>query len=83
MEEVRAVLDSLILPVADWQVMGAFDYQREYDAGVPPNIAAMKANRQWWHDWNKSPNQECQRSKDCWLPRGHQGQGQSMAEGLV
>ena len=38
--------------------------------------AAMKANRHWWYEWNKSLKQECRQTKDCWLPRGHQGQCQ-------
>ncbi len=73
MKEVRAVLDSLIMPMADWQEIGAFDYRSEYDAGVKPNDAATKANRHWWREWNKSLKQECRQTQDCWLPRGHQG----------
>ena len=82
MSEVRAALDSLILPVADWQVMGVFNYRGEYESGVKPSDAAMKANRHWWHEWNKSLNQDGQQTKDCWLPRGHQGQCELVAESV-
>jgi hypothetical protein len=80
MKEVRAAFDSLDTPMADWQTIGAFDYRKEYDAGVKPEDAAMKANRHWWHEWNKSLNQDCRQAKDCWLPRGHQGECQPVAE---
>ena len=80
MNEVRASFGSMVMPMSDWHVLGAFDYRREYDAGVKPGDAAMKANRQWWHEWNKSLKQECRQSDDCWLPRGHEGQCQPVAE---
>ena len=81
MNKVRAALDSLNLPMADWQVIGAFDYRSEYEAGVKPDDAAMKANRYWRHGWNKSlRRQDCLLTNDCWLPRGHQGQCQPVAE---
>jgi hypothetical protein len=79
MKEVRAAFDSLVTPMEDWPAIGAFDFRSEYNAGVKPKDAAMKANRRWWHDWNKSLNQECQRSEQCWLPRGHEGQCQPIA----
>lgn len=78
--EVRVAFDSLNLPAADWQAVGVFDYRKEYDAGVKPQDAAMKANRYWWREWNKSLNQDCRKTDDCWLPRGHQGQCQPVAE---
>jgi hypothetical protein len=80
MNKVRVELDSLILPAADWQAIGVFDYRSEYNAGTEPGVAAMKANRHWWHEWNKSLNQDCRQTKACWLPRGHQGQCQPVAE---
>ena len=80
MNEVRAAFDSLNMPMTDWQVIGAFDYRSEYNAGVKPDDAAMKANRYWWREWNKSLKQDCLLAKDCWLPRGHQGQCQTVAE---
>jgi len=82
MNKVRTALDSLILPAADWQTIGVFDYRSEYDAGVKPSDAATKANRQWWHEWNKSLNQDCRQTRDCWLPRGHEGQCQPIAESV-
>jgi hypothetical protein len=80
MSKVRAAFDSMNTPMADWQLIGAFDYQREFNAGVKPNDAAMKANRHWWHEWNKSLKQDCRQSKDCWLPHGHQGHCEHIAE---
>ncbi len=82
MNEVRAAFDSLNLPAVDWQAIGAFDYRSEYEAGVKPQNAAMKANRDWWREWNKSLNQDCRQTKDCWFPRGHQGQCQSVQDSL-
>ena len=80
MNEVRTAFESLNLPMADWQALGAFDYRGEYDAGTNPTDAAKKANRYWWHEWNKSLNQDCRQAKDCWLPRGHQGGWQPVSE---
>ncbi len=83
MNEVRAAFDSLNLPAADWQAIGAFDYRSEYDAGVKPQDAAIKANRHWWREWNKSLNQNCRKTNDCWLPSGHQGECQPVGESSV
>jgi hypothetical protein len=80
MKKLRTAFDSLNLPMADWQALGAFDYRREYDAGVDPADAAKKANRYWWREWNKSLNQDCRQTKNCWLPRGHQGGCQPVSE---
>ena len=80
MKEVRAAFDLLDMPMADWQVIGVFDYRGEYEARAKPEEAAQKANRYWWQEWNKSLNQECLNSKDCWLPRGHEGECQPVAE---
>jgi hypothetical protein len=79
MNQVRAAFDSLNTPMADWQVIGTFDYRSQYDAGVKPADAAMKANCHWWHEWNKSLKQDCHQTTDCWLPRGHQGQCQPVS----
>jgi hypothetical protein len=79
MKEVRVAFDSLEAPMEDWQVIGAFDYRSEYDAGVKPDAAALKANRHWWREWNKSLKQECRQTADCWLPGGHQGLCQSVS----
>jgi hypothetical protein len=40
----------------------------------------MKADRHWCHGWIKSLNQNCRHGKDRWLPPGHQGQCQAVAE---
>lgn len=80
MKEVRAAFGSLDMPMADWHVIGAFDYRSEYNSGVKPNEAALKANRQWWHEWNKSLQQDCRKTRGCWLPRGHQGQCERFSE---
>ena len=79
MKEVRTAFESLNVPMADWQLIGYFDYRREFDAGVKPQDAATKANRHWWHEWNKSLKQHCPQTDDCWLPRGHQGVCQPVA----
>jgi hypothetical protein len=83
MKEVRAAFGALSLPAKDWQALGAFDYRREYEAGVTPADAAAKANRHWWLEWNKSLNQDCRRSKNCWLPRGHRDQCQPVSENVA
>jgi hypothetical protein len=80
MKRVRATFESLSLPAADWQAIGAFDYRTEYDAGVSPEDAATKANHQWWREWNQSLNQDCRETQDCWLPRGHEGRCQRIGE---
>jgi len=82
-KQVSAAFESLTLPMEDWQAIGAFDFRAEYDAGINPTDAAAKANRHWWHEWNKSLNQDCRQSNDCWLPRGHQGQCQPVADGIA
>jgi hypothetical protein len=57
----------------DWQSRWPFDFQAEYKAGTKADDAAMKANRFWWHEQNKSLKQDCRSTPNCWLPRGHQG----------
>ena len=39
--------------------------------------AAMKANRFWWHEQNKSLKQDCRVTPNCWLP--HQGECQAVS----
>jgi hypothetical protein len=51
----------------------AIRLQREFKAGVKADDAAMKGNRFWWHEQNKSLRQDCRNMPNCWLPRGHQG----------
>jgi hypothetical protein len=72
LKEVTAA-ETVNMPMADWQNLWPFDFQAQYAAGVTPDDAAMKANRYWWHEQNKSQNRNCRETKDCWLPRGHQG----------
>lgn len=64
------------MPMDDWQKTWAFNFNREYEDGTSPADAAAKANRHWWHQQNKSLKQDCQKSADCWLPRGHHGECQ-------
>lgn len=73
LKEVAAALESVNMPMADWQGIWPFDFQTQYAAGVTPNDAAMNANRFWWHEQNKSLKQECVQTPNCWLPRGHHG----------
>jgi hypothetical protein len=68
------------MPMEDWQKAYPFDFLGEHDAGATPDEAAMKANRFWWHQQNKSPKQDCQKTPSCWLPRAHQGKCQPVYE---
>jgi hypothetical protein len=52
----------------------------EYKAGTNPDAAAMKANRFWWREQNKSLKKDCQKTEGCWLPFDHQGQCQPAYE---
>jgi hypothetical protein len=80
LEEVKAALDSVNMPMADWQGVWAFDFRAEYEAGAKPDDAAMKANRYWWREQNGSLSQDCRETKGCWLPRGHQGACQPVSK---
>lgn len=71
--EVQKALRSINMSMDDWQSLWPFDFQVEYKAGAKADDAAMKANRFWWHEQNKSLKQDCRLTLDCWLPRGHQG----------
>jgi hypothetical protein len=73
LEQVKTALRSINMQMEDWQPTWSFDFQRENKAGTTPDDAAMKANRYWWHQQNKSLKQDCQRTPSCWLPRAHQG----------
>ena len=77
---VLATLDSINMPMVEWQGIWVFDFRAEYDASVKPDDAAMKANRYWWHQQNKSLKQDCRQTNDCWLPSGHQGQCQPVSD---
>ena len=76
LSEVRSALESINMPMDDWQKSWQFDFPNEFGAGTTANDAALKANRFWWHQQNKAVNQECQKRRDCWLPRHHQGECQ-------
>ena len=70
---VKTALLSINMPLEEWQEQWPFDFSREYESGVPAADAAEKANRHWWFHQNRALNQHCDKTHDCWLPRGHQG----------
>ena len=80
LSRVQAALQSIHMPFDDWQSVWRFDFESEFNAGVRADDAAMKANRFWWQKQNKSLNQDCRESTDCWLPRGHRGDCQPIRE---
>jgi hypothetical protein len=71
--EVQEALGSINMSMDDWQSRWPFDFQAEYKTGSKADDAAMKANRFWWHEQNKSLKQDCRSTPNCWLSRGHQG----------
>jgi len=73
LREVRAALQSINMPMDDWQNRWRFDFPAEHKAGADPARAAEKANRFWWHEQNKAIGQDCRKDPACWLPRNHQG----------
>ncbi len=77
--EVRAALESINMPLEDWQKVWTFDFEREHRAGTRPEDAADKANRFWWYRQNVSLGKECRLTRNCWLPRGHQGDCQPVS----
>jgi hypothetical protein len=79
LSDVQAALQSINMPFDDWQNIWRFDFQREFNAGVKADNAAMKANRFWWHEQNKSLKQDCRVTPNCWLTRGHQGECQPVS----
>jgi hypothetical protein len=78
LQQVEEALNSINMPMQDWQNLWAFDFSREHGAGASPDAAAMKANRYWWHQQNKSLNRDCEKTAGCWLPRAHEGDCQPM-----
>jgi hypothetical protein len=76
--EVEQALRCINMSMDDWQSLWPFDFQVEHQAGTKANEAAMKANRFWWYEQNRSLKQECRLTLNCWLPRGHQGYCQPM-----
>ncbi len=77
---VRAALRSINMSIDDWQPVWPFDFRGEHDKGTDPDGAAMKANRYWWHQQNRSIGRECDTVPGCWLPRRHQGECQPQYE---
>jgi len=73
LDQVRDALRSINMRMEDWQGNWSFDFSAEYKAGTNPDAAAMKANRFWWREQNKSLKKDCRETPGCWLPRGHQG----------
>ncbi len=74
LDEVRSALRAVNMSLDQWQKIWRFDFASEYRAGADPKHTAHKANRFWWHEQNKSLEQNCRLTPDCWLPRGHQGE---------
>jgi hypothetical protein len=80
LDQVRDALRSINMAMEDWQPIWSFDFPREHKAGTTPDDAAMKANRFWWWEQNKSLKQDCQKTPNCWLPRDHQDACQPIYE---
>jgi hypothetical protein len=80
LDEVRDALRSINMAMADWQKIWPFDFTAEYDRGTNPDAAAMKANRFWWSQQNKSLKKDCREMPGCWLPRGHTGECQPVSK---
>ncbi|MGD1082163.1 MAG: hypothetical protein ABR881_27920 [Candidatus Sulfotelmatobacter sp.] len=76
LDQVRDSLRSINMSMEDWQKIWAFDFGAEYKAGTNPDAAAMKANRFWWCEQNKSLGRACEKVPGCWLPKRHQGECQ-------
>jgi hypothetical protein len=76
--EVRRSLGSINMSMDDWQSRWSFDFRAEFEVGTNTDDAAMKANRFWWHEQNKSLRQDCRLTPHCWLPFGHQGSCQPL-----
>lgn len=76
LDRVRTALNSINMAMEDWQQSWPFDFAKAFKAGVEPNTAAEKANRFWWHQQNKTLDQDCRKTPNCWLPRNHQDECQ-------
>jgi len=74
LRQVRSALESINMPMDDWQQIWFFDFDDEFKAGTQASEAAIKANKFWWHQQNKAIGQSCRKTPDCWLPQGHQGE---------
>lgn len=80
LDQVRDALRSINMHIEDWQGVWPFDFVAEHEAGAEPDAAAIKANRFWWREQNKSLNRECRKTPGCWLPQGHQSECQPTYE---
>jgi len=80
LQQVKEALVSINMSMDDWQPVWPFDFSGEHDKGTDPDAAAMKANRFWWYQQNKSMGRDCDETPGCWLPRGHQGECQPQYE---
>ncbi|HZP62570.1 MAG TPA: hypothetical protein VFB28_04070 [Terriglobales bacterium] len=80
LDQVRYALRSINMSMDDWQPVWRFDFPGEHDKGTDPHAAAMKANRFWWREQNRSLNKDCQKTPGCWLPEGHQDECQPCYE---
>jgi hypothetical protein len=78
LQNVDEALKSINMPMDEWQSIWPFDFRSAYAGGVSADNAAVKANRFWWKQQNKSVNQECHKTPDCWLPQNHQGECESV-----
>lgn len=76
LDQVREALRSINMSMDDWQPVWRFDFPGEHDKGTNPHAAAMKANRFWWSEQNKSIGRVCEKTPGCWLPQRHQGECQ-------
>ena len=65
LDRVRNALRSINMPMENWQGVWVFDFSAEYKAGTNPDVAALKANRFWWREQNKSLRQECRKTPGC------------------
>jgi hypothetical protein len=77
-KKVEEALNSINMLMADWQSRWPFDFHADYLSGTDAGDAAMRANRFWWLEQNKSVKRDCHATPNCWLPRGHQGACQSV-----
>src|SRR5208282_3570737 len=80
LDQVKDALRSINMQMDDWQGIWSFDFNAEYKAGTNPDAAAMKANRFWWSEQNKSLKKDCRKMPGCWLPRGHTGECQPVSK---
>lgn len=78
--DVRVALRSINMSLDDWQPVWPFDFAAEHGKGTTANDTAMKANRYWWQQQNKSMGKDCDKLPGCWLPRSHQGECQPIYE---